>query len=37
LGTDYIDLYLVHRWDPSRPLEETMRVLDDLVRQGKLC
>jgi aryl-alcohol dehydrogenase-like predicted oxidoreductase len=36
LGTDYIDLYLVHRWDPSRPLEETMRVLDDLVRQGKV-
>jgi aryl-alcohol dehydrogenase-like predicted oxidoreductase len=36
LGTDYIDLYLVHRFDFSRPLEETLHTLDDLVRQGKV-
>ena len=36
LGTDYIDLYQVHRFDFSRPLEETLRALDDLVRQGKV-
>jgi aryl-alcohol dehydrogenase-like predicted oxidoreductase len=36
LGTDYIDLYQVHRFDPETPLEETMRALDDLVRQGKV-
>jgi aryl-alcohol dehydrogenase-like predicted oxidoreductase len=36
LGTDYIDLYQVHRFDFNRPLEETLRVLDDLVRQGKV-
>ena len=36
LGTDYIDLYQVHRFDSNRPLEETLRVLDDLVRQGKV-
>ncbi len=36
LGTDYIDLYQVHRWDPWAPLEETLRALDDLVRQGKV-
>jgi aryl-alcohol dehydrogenase-like predicted oxidoreductase len=36
LGTDYIDLYQVHRFDFNRPLEETLKVLDDLVRQGKV-
>jgi aryl-alcohol dehydrogenase-like predicted oxidoreductase len=36
LGTDYIDLYQVHGWDKITPLEETMRALDDLVRQGKV-
>ena len=36
LGTDYIDLYQVHRPDPKTPLEETMRALDDLVRDGKV-
>lgn len=34
LGTDYIDLYQVHHPDPQTPLEETLRALDDLVRQG---
>jgi aryl-alcohol dehydrogenase-like predicted oxidoreductase len=34
LGTDYIDLYLVHRVDPYTPLEETLEALDDLVRRG---
>ena len=36
LDTDFIDLYQVHFWDPETPLEETMRTLDDLVRQGKI-
>ncbi len=36
LGTDYIDLYQVHSFDPITPLEETLRALDDLVRQGKV-
>jgi len=36
LGTDYIDLYQVHYWDPETPLEETLRTLDDFVRQGKI-
>lgn len=36
LGTDYIDLYQVHAFDPRTPLEETLRALDDLVRQGKV-
>ncbi|NOU58359.1 aldo/keto reductase [Marinifilum caeruleilacunae] len=36
LDTDYIDLYQVHSFDPTTPLEETMRALDDLVRQGKV-
>ena len=36
LQTDYIDLYQVHRPDPNTPIEETMRALDDLVRQGKV-
>jgi aryl-alcohol dehydrogenase-like predicted oxidoreductase len=36
LGTDYIDLYIVHSFDFVTPLEETLRTLDDLVRQGKI-
>jgi aryl-alcohol dehydrogenase-like predicted oxidoreductase len=36
LATDYIDLYQVHRFDYKTPLEETLRALDDLVRQGKV-
>ena len=36
LDTDYIDVYLVHFWDPETPLEETLRTLDGLVRQGKI-
>src|SRR5260221_4412978 len=36
LRTDYIDLYQVHGWDVLTPVEETLRALDDLVRQGKV-
>src|ERR671939_290824 len=36
LNTDYIDLYQVHGWDILTPIEETMRALNDLVRQGKV-
>lgn len=36
LGTDYIDLYIIHRFDKSTPLEETLEALNDLVRQGKV-
>ncbi len=36
LRTDYIDLYYLHRPDPSVPIEETLRALDDLVKQGKV-
>jgi aryl-alcohol dehydrogenase-like predicted oxidoreductase len=36
LGTDYIDLYQQHIADPKTPIEETLRALDDLVRQGKV-
>jgi aryl-alcohol dehydrogenase-like predicted oxidoreductase len=35
LGTDYVDVYIVHRDDPFTPLEETLQALDDIVRQGK--
>jgi aryl-alcohol dehydrogenase-like predicted oxidoreductase len=35
LGTDYVDLYQIHRWDYSTPIEETLRTLDDIVRAGK--
>lgn len=35
LQTDHIDLYLLHSFDPETPLEETLRALDDIVRQGK--
>ncbi len=36
LGTDRIDIYFIHRFDDITPLEETLRALDDLVRQGKI-
>src|SRR5690606_2961810 len=36
LQTDYIDLFQVHRPDPNTPHEETLRALDDLVRDGKV-
>jgi aryl-alcohol dehydrogenase-like predicted oxidoreductase len=36
LGTDYIDLYILHTWDRVTPAEEVMRTLDDLVRSGKV-
>lgn len=36
LGTDYIDLYLLHTWDRLTPPEEVMRTFDDLVRSGKV-
>jgi aryl-alcohol dehydrogenase-like predicted oxidoreductase len=36
LGTDYIDLYQIHRMDPSTPPEETLEALDDVVRSGKV-
>lgn len=36
LGTDYIDIYLVHRPDKTTPIEETLQALDDLVRLGKV-
>src|ERR1700712_4297243 len=35
LGTDYVDLYQIHRWDPLTPIEETMEALHDVVRAGK--
>jgi len=36
LGTDYVDLYQIHRWDYDTPIEETMEALHDLVRMGKV-
>jgi aryl-alcohol dehydrogenase-like predicted oxidoreductase len=36
LQTDYVDLYLLHQPDPTTPIEETLRALDDLVRWGKV-
>src|SRR6202035_2245580 len=36
LQTDYVDLYQIHGWDSNTPLEETLRTLDDVVRQGKV-
>ena len=36
LGTDYIDLYQIHRWDRRTPIEETLQALDDVVRSGKV-
>ncbi|MDY7090139.1 MAG: aldo/keto reductase [Actinomycetota bacterium] len=36
LGTDYLDLYQIHRFDPETPVEETMEALHDIVRAGKV-
>src|SRR5687767_10910043 len=36
LQTDYIDLYQLHYYDPFTPIEETLRVMDDLIRDGKI-
>jgi aryl-alcohol dehydrogenase (NADP+) len=36
LGTDYIDLYQIHRWDYNTPIEETLEALHDLVKSGKV-
>lgn len=36
LGTDYVDLYQIHRWDKETPIEETMEALNDVVRAGKV-
>ncbi|MCM3727095.1 aldo/keto reductase [Neobacillus cucumis] len=35
LGTDYVDLYIIHRWDYNTPIEETMEALHDIVKSGK--
>jgi aryl-alcohol dehydrogenase (NADP+) len=35
LGTDYVDLYQIHRWDPTTPIEVTMEALHDVVKAGK--
>lgn len=35
LGTDYVDLYIIHRWDYDTPIEETMEALHDVVKAGK--
>jgi aryl-alcohol dehydrogenase (NADP+) len=35
LGTDYVDLYQIHRWDPNTPIEETLEALNDVVKAGK--
>jgi aryl-alcohol dehydrogenase-like predicted oxidoreductase len=36
LGTDYVDLYQIHRWDSSTPIEETLEALHDIVKAGKV-
>ncbi len=36
LGTDYVDLYQIHRWDPETPIEETLEALHDAVKSGKV-
>jgi 1-deoxyxylulose-5-phosphate synthase len=36
LGTDYVDLYQIHRWDNDTPIEETMEALHDVVKAGKV-
>ncbi len=36
LQSDHIDLYYIHRWDETTPIEETLRTLDDLIRMGKV-
>ncbi|WP_158883848.1 aldo/keto reductase [Rhodanobacter sp. L36] len=35
LGTDYVDLYQIHRWDPHTPIEETLEAMHDVVKAGK--
>lgn len=37
LGTEYVDIYYIHRWDYDTPIEETLEALDSLVRAGKVC
>ncbi|MBM7691775.1 voltage-dependent potassium channel beta subunit [Peribacillus deserti] len=36
LGLDYVDIYYCHRFDPETPVDETLRTIDDMVRQGKV-
>jgi voltage-dependent potassium channel beta subunit len=36
IGTDYLDIYFCHRWDPDTEIEEVVRAMDDLVHQGKV-
>lgn len=36
LGVDYLDIYFCHRYDPETPLDEVVRAMDDLIRQGKI-
>lgn len=36
LGAEYVDLYYCHRYDPGTPVDETLRAIDDLIRQGKI-
>jgi aryl-alcohol dehydrogenase-like predicted oxidoreductase len=36
LGTDYVDLYQIHRWDPHTPIEETLEALHDVLKSGKV-
>ena len=36
LGTEYLDLYQIHRWDPDTPIEETLEALHDVVKSGKV-
>lgn len=36
LGTSYIDLYIIHRWDYNHPIEETMKALNELIEEGKV-
>ena len=36
IGTDYLDLYIIHRFDYSTPIEDTMEALDSLVKAGKV-
>jgi aryl-alcohol dehydrogenase-like predicted oxidoreductase len=37
LGTDYIDLYQIHRWDDDCPIDETLEALTDVIKAGKVC
>lgn len=36
IGTDYLDIYFCHRYDPETPVEETVRIMDDLIHHGKI-